>query len=141
MSRLSSTSVLGRISEEDDGDDVLVWDIGGAMAIQATLDIPEPMAGDLTLEPKNRQQAMKSTEWDAWREAEKSEMRGMIENIVCEQVDRPKDKLVVGTKMVYKRREVQASVDLPLKDSGMLKEYITRRTHPHLRPHIIFGCV
>ena len=31
-------------------------------------------------------------------------MLGMVENFVYKQVARPKDKLVVGTKMLYKRK-------------------------------------
>ena len=48
-------------------------------------------------------------------------MLGMVENFVYKQVARPKDKLVVGTKMLYKRksdrtaRSRSTSVDLSLK--------------------------
>ena len=31
-------------------------------------------------------------------------MLGMVENCVYKQVARPKDKLVVGTKMLFKRK-------------------------------------
>ncbi|CAM9659060.1 unnamed protein product [Ascophyllum nodosum] len=65
------------------------------MAVQATLDIPEP---------RNRRQAMESQEWDEWRKAEETEMLEMVENFVYKQVARSKDKLVVGTKMLYKRK-------------------------------------
>ena len=83
-------------AEEENGvEDALACDDGGQMAMQATLDIPEP---------KNRRQAMESTEWDEWRKAEETEMLGMVENCVYKQVARPKDKLVVGTKMLYKRK-------------------------------------
>ncbi|CAN0452183.1 unnamed protein product, partial [Ascophyllum nodosum] len=72
---------------------------GGAlhcqMAMQATLDVSEP---------RNRRQAMESHEWDEWRKAEETEMLGMVENCVYDQVARPKDKLVIGTKMLYKRK-------------------------------------
>ena len=34
-------------------------------------------------------------------------MLGMVENCVCKQVARSKDKLVVGTKMLYKRNITQ----------------------------------
>ena len=54
------------------------------MAMQVTLDLPEPTAGDMKPEPKNRQQAMKSEEWSAWHETEEKEMRGMVENSVYE---------------------------------------------------------
>ena len=47
---------------------------------------------------------MESLEWDEWRKAEKTEMLGMVENCVYKQVARPKGKLVVGTKMLYKRK-------------------------------------
>ncbi|CAN0465889.1 unnamed protein product, partial [Ascophyllum nodosum] len=43
-------------------------------------------------------------EWDEWPKAGETEMLGMIENFVYKQVARPKDKLVVGTKMLYKRK-------------------------------------
>ena len=65
------------------------------MAMQVTLDIPES---------RNRRQAMESPEWDEWRKAEETEMLGMVENWVYKQVAWPKDKLVVGTKMLYKRK-------------------------------------
>ena len=75
--------------------DALACDDGGQMAKQATLDIPEP---------RNRRQAMESPEWDKWRKAEETEMLGMVENCVDKQVARPKDKLVVGTKILYKQK-------------------------------------
>ena len=96
-------------AEEENGvEDALACDDGGQMTMQATLDIPEP---------RNRRQAMKSQEWDEWRKAEETEMLGMVENCIYKQVARPKDKHVVGTKMLYKRknrtgrqgREVQVS--------------------------------
>ena len=46
---------------------------------------------------------MESPEWDEWRKAEETEMLGMAD-CVYKQVARPKDKLVVGTKMLYKRK-------------------------------------
>ncbi|CAM9937371.1 unnamed protein product, partial [Ascophyllum nodosum] len=52
--------------------------------------------------PRIWRQAMKSPEWDEWRKAEVTEMLGMVENCVYKQVARPKDKLVVGTKLRYK---------------------------------------
>ena len=83
-------------AEERNGvEDALACDDGGQMAMQATLDKQEPI---------NRWQAMESPEWDEWRKAEETEMLGMVENCVYKQVARPKDKLVVGTKMLYKRR-------------------------------------
>ena len=81
-------------AEEVNGvEDALAFDDGSQMAMQATLDIPEQM---------NRRQAMESPEWDEWRKAYETEMLGMIENCVYKQVVRPKDKLVVGRKMLYK---------------------------------------
>ena len=65
------------------------------MAMQATLDIPEP---------RNLRQAMEPQEWDEWWKAEETEMLGMVKNCVYKQVARPKDKLVVDTKMLYKRK-------------------------------------
>ena len=79
--------------EENDVENALACDDRGQMAMQATLDIPEP---------RNRRQAMESPEWDEWWKAEETEMLGMVENCVYKQVARPKDKLVVGTKMLYK---------------------------------------
>ena len=64
------------------------------MAMQASLDVPEP---------RNRRQAMESPERDKWRKAEETEMLGMVENCVYKQA-RPKNKLVVGTKTLYKRK-------------------------------------
>ena len=83
-------------AEEKNGvKDALACDDGGQMAMQATLDIPEP---------RNWRQAMESPEWDKWRKAEETEMLGMVENCVYKQVARAKDKLAVGTKMLYKRK-------------------------------------
>ena len=65
------------------------------MAMQATLGKPEP---------RNRRQAMESPEWDEWRKGEETEMLGMVENCVYKQVAWPKNKLVVGTKIIYKRK-------------------------------------
>ncbi|CAN0307352.1 unnamed protein product [Ascophyllum nodosum] len=55
-------------------------------------------------EPRNRRQAMESQSWDEWRKAEETEMLEMVEDWVYKQVARPKDKLVVGTKILYKRK-------------------------------------
>ncbi|CAN0128895.1 unnamed protein product [Ascophyllum nodosum] len=83
-------------AEEENGvKDALACDDGSQMAMQATLDIPEP---------RNRRQAMESPEWDKWWKAEETEMLGVVENCVYKQVARPKDKLVVGTKILYKRK-------------------------------------
>ena len=110
---------LPAIKAEDENcvEDALACDDGGQMAMQATLDIPEP---------KNRQQAMESQEWDEWRNAEETEILGMVVNCVYKQVAWPKDKLVVGTKMLYKRKEKSdrtarsrsTSADSSLKGSG-----------------------
>ena len=83
-------------AEEENGvEDASACGDGGQMGMQATLGIPEP---------RNRPQAMESPEWDKWRKAEKTEMLGMSENCVYKQMARPKDKPVVGTKMLYKRK-------------------------------------
>ena len=83
-------------AEEENGvEDALACDDGGQMAMQATPDIPEPT---------NRQQAMESPEWDEWLKAEETEILGMVGNCVYKQVARPKDNLVVGTKIFYKRK-------------------------------------
>ncbi|CAM9484073.1 unnamed protein product, partial [Ascophyllum nodosum] len=96
-------------AEEESGvEDVLACGDGGQMAIQATLDIPEP---------RHRRQAMESPGWDEWRKAEKTEMVGMVENCVYKQVARPKDKLVVGTKMLYKRN---------IEEDGKVEKYKCR---------------
>ena len=105
-SRRSHTGVEGEAlhcflpaieAEAENGvEDALACDDGGQMAMQATLDIPEP---------RNQRQAMESQEWDEWRKAEETEMLGMVENcVVYKKGARPKDKLVVGTKMLYKRK-------------------------------------
>ena len=96
-------------AEEENGvEDALACDDGGQTAQQVTLDIPEP---------RNRRQAMESPEWDEWRKAEETEMLEMIENRVYKQVARPKDKLVVGTKMLYKRK---------VKKYGIVEKYKCR---------------
>ena len=43
------------------------------MAMQATLDIPEP---------RNWRQATKSAKWDKWRKAEETEILGMVGDCV-----------------------------------------------------------
>ena len=83
-------------AEEENGvEDALASDDGGQMAMQATLDIPEP---------RNRRQAMEPPEWDKLRKVKETEMLGKVENCAYNQVARPKDKLVVGTKMLYKQK-------------------------------------
>ena len=76
-------------------EDALACDDGSQVTMQATLDIPEP---------RNRRQAMESPEWDEWRKAEETEMLGIFENCAFKQEDRPKDKLMVGTKMLYNKK-------------------------------------
>ena len=75
--------------------DALTCNDEGQMAMQATLDIPEA---------RKQRQAMESSEWNEWRKAEETEILGMVENIVYKQVARPKNRLVVGTEMFYKRK-------------------------------------
>ena len=58
------------VEEENGVKDALACDDGDQMAMQATLNIPEP---------RNRWQAMESPEWDEWRKAEETEMLGMVE--------------------------------------------------------------
>ena len=66
---------------------------------------PDGYAGDAGYTGTEKSAAaMESQEWDEWRKAEETEMLGMVENCVYKQVARPKDKLVVGTKMLYKRK-------------------------------------
>ena len=103
--------LAGIEAEGENGvEDALPCDDGGQMALQATLDIPEP---------RNRRQAMESPEWEEWRKAEKTEIFGMAENCVYKQVAvaRPKDKLVVGTKTLYKRK---------IGQDGKVKKYKCR---------------
>ena len=83
------------IEAEDGVEDALACNDGGQMAMQATLDTPEP---------RNPRQTMESPEWDEWRKAEETEILGMVENCVYKQVARSEDKLVIGTKMLYKRK-------------------------------------
>ena len=106
--------------EENGAEDALACDDGGQMAMQATLDIPQP---------RNRRQAMESPEWDEWRKAEGTEMLGMVENCVYKQVARPKDKLVVGTNYTLtvrgyqsmKRRTPQTAADIiKLRPSSLI---------------------
>ena len=72
-------------------EDALTYNDRGQMAMQATLDIPEP---------RNRRQSMESPEWDEWRKADETGMLEMVENCVYKKVARSKNKLVVGTKMI-----------------------------------------
>ena len=96
-------------TEEENGvEDALACDDGWKMAMQATLDMPEP---------RNRRQAMESPEWDKWWKAEETEMFGMVENCVYKQMARPKDKLAVGTKMLYKRK---------IGQDGKVEKYMCR---------------
>ena len=118
--------------EENSVEDAFACDDGGQMALQATLDIPEPW---------NRRQAMESPEWDEWRKAEVTEILGMVENCVYKQVARPKDKLVVGIKMLSKRKIGQdGKVEkykyrLVAQGFGRWRVYTTRKsTRPRQRP-------
>ena len=89
-----------KAEEKNGGEDALSCDDGGQIAMQATLGVQEP---------GNWRQAMEPREWDEWRKAEDTEMLGMVENCVYEHVARPKDKLVVGTKTLYRRKIGQNS--------------------------------
>ena len=81
------------------------------------VDIPEPVAGDVPAEPKNCQQAMDSPEWEEWRKVEEVEIRDIVENGVYKQMARSKNKLVVGTKMLYKRK---------IRQDGEVEKYTYR---------------
>ena len=59
--------------EENGVKDALACDDGGQMAMQATLDMPEP---------RNRRQATESPYWDKWQKAEETEILGMVGNCV-----------------------------------------------------------
>ena len=86
----------------------LACDNGGQMAMQAMLDVPEP---------RNRRQTMESPEWDEWRKAVETKMLGMVGNCVYKKVARPKDKLVVSTKTLYKRK---------IRQDGKVEKYKCR---------------
>ena len=87
--------------EESDEESTLVCDGGGPMALQVKMDIQQSIAGDMPPETKHRKQAIHLPEWEDWRKAEEVEMHGMVEDCVYEVAQR-KDKLVVGTKTIYK---------------------------------------
>ncbi len=74
------------------------------MAMQAALTMPEGLASFLPPEPNTVRQAMASPERDYWKGAMDVEMEGLINNNVWEQVPRPEGTLVVGTKMIFKRK-------------------------------------
>ena len=83
-------------AEEENGvKDTLVCDDGGQMTMLATLDTPRS---------RNRRQAMESPGWDKSRKGKETQMLEIVENCVYKQMDRSKDKLVVGTKMHDKRK-------------------------------------
>ena len=90
--------------EEGEEESTSVCDSGGRMALQVKVDIQQSVAGGMPSEPEKQKQAMYSSEWEEWRKVEEVEMHGMVENCVYKQVPRPKNKLVVGTKMLYKRK-------------------------------------
>ena len=48
------------------------------MSLQVKLDMSEPIERDMPSEPKVRQQAMNSPEWEEWRKVEKVEMHGIV---------------------------------------------------------------
>ena len=66
--------------------------------------MPEVPACLLSPEPSNRSQVLASPERTLWEAAECSEMEGLIEGKVWEQVERPEGDKSVGTKFVYKRK-------------------------------------
>ena len=74
------------------------------MALQVKVSIQQSTVGNMSPEPKPRQQTLNSPEWEEWWEAKEVKMHGMVEKCVYKQVARPKDKLVVGTKMFYKKK-------------------------------------
>ena len=99
---------------------------------------PDGYAGDAGyIGTKKSGQAMESPEWGEWRKAEETEMLGMVENCVCKQVARPKDKLVVGTKCSTseksdrKARSRSTRADLSDKGSGRWKVNTTRKVLAH----------
>ena len=73
------------------------------MSLQVEVEIQQSIAGGMPPEPKNRKQTMHSSEWEEWRKAQEMEMYGVVESCACKQVARPKDKLEVGTKNIYKK--------------------------------------
>ena len=97
-------SMIKEGGEESYEESVSVCDGGGSMVLQMKVDILEPIVEHMPPEPKNRQQAVDSPEWEEWWKAEEVEMHGKFENCAYKQVARPKDKLVVGTKKIYKRK-------------------------------------
>ena len=128
-------------NEKGDEESTSVCDGGGPMALQVKVDIQQSIAGDMSPEPKNREQAMNLSDGEKWRKAEEVEMHGLVENSVYKQVTRLKGGLVIGTKILYNRKVYRTerwrsiSVDLSRKGSGKSKGRTTRKsTHPPQRP-------
>ena len=92
---------IKRVSQEDDRESVSVCDGRSPVALKVKVDISEPIVGDMLPEPKDRQQTTDSPDWQEWRKAEEVEMHGMTVNFMYKQGARPKDKLLVGTKILY----------------------------------------
>ena len=55
-------------------------------------------------EPATMSEAKASPEWPYWKSATKREMDGQIARRVWQVVDRPKGKMVLGTRIVFKRK-------------------------------------
>ncbi|CAN0170208.1 unnamed protein product, partial [Ascophyllum nodosum] len=66
--------------------------------------MPTGLASYLPDEPITLHEAKVSPEWLQWRGALKREMDGQIARGVWKVVDRPKGKIVLGTKSVFKRK-------------------------------------
>ena len=120
--------------EEGGEESTSVCDGGESMALQVKVDLQQRLiARDMPPEPNNRKQVMDSPERKEWREEEEVEIHGMVENCVYKQVARPKDKLVVGTKMLTSKRldrtarSRSTNADLSRKGSGRPKRRTTRR--------------
>ena len=67
---------IKEVDEEGDKESMSVGNGGGAMAVQGEGNIPEPIAGGMPPEQKNRHQAIDSPEWEERRKAEEVEMQG-----------------------------------------------------------------
>lgn len=77
---------------------------GDIMTMQAALSLRRSLAGFFLPESTTIQEAQASLEWTHWKGMTEFKINGLVANGVWDQVKRPADKLVVGTKILFKRK-------------------------------------
>ena len=74
------------------------------IAVQAASTLPPGITSLFPEEPSTIRKAQESPEWSHWKGTLEREMNDQINNGVWVQVERPKGKTVLGTKILFKRK-------------------------------------